>query len=277
MKHTQYLTIMIIKFLIALSIPSISILPTLAQDTAYYDANWKVTIFTNASYFRLKNKTALGWQVKDCYLSGIPQMEGSYMDESCTISQSDFKYYDRKGNLYHSCHYENGKLEGAELLYYDNGHIRTEGAYLNGMQDGEWKGYYPSGNLSARANFKDGEQFSASFLNEDGTRNKLVSVFSRTNSYPGGLPALQRFLNRNLHYPDTAVKRSIEGTVIIGFNINREGKMEDLKILQSVEASLDSEAIRVIRLMPHWEPLIIGGIACDSYQKQPILFKLQSE
>ena len=77
------------------------------------------------------------------------------------------------------------------MLYYDNGHIRTEGAYFNGMQYGEWKGYYPSGNLSARANFKDGEQFSASFLNEDGTRNKLVSVFSRTNSYPGGLPVLQ--------------------------------------------------------------------------------------
>jgi len=53
--------------------------------------------------------------------------------------------------------------------------------------------------------------------------------------------------------------------------------MEDLKILQSVEASLDSEAIRVIRLMPHWDPLIIRGIACDSYQKQPILFKLQKE
>jgi len=215
---------MIIKYFIAVSILSIYILPTLAQDTTYYDANWKVTISSNASYFRLKNKTASGWQVKDCYLSGNPQMEGSYLDESCTISQGEFKYYDEKGHLYHSCHYENGKLEGAELFYYDNGQIRTEGAYLNGMQNGEWKGYYPSGNLSAMANFEDGEQSSASFLNEDGTRNKLVSVFSRTNSYPGGLPALQRFLNRNLHYPDTAVKRSIEGTVIIGFNINREGK-----------------------------------------------------
>jgi len=263
------------KNLIALILFCSYILPALAQDTTYYDANWKVSTAVNASYFRLKLKKATGWQVKDCYISGKPQMEGAYSDDSCTINQGAFSYYDEKGHLYHVCHYEQGQLEGDEILYYDNKQIRTEGKNKDGKCDGEWVGYFPSGKISARASFYDGEQVSGNFFNEDGTKNESVSEFSRANSYPGGLRALQRFLIHNLHYPDRAVSRSIHGTVLIGFNISKSGKIENIKVLSPVEESLDEEALRVIGLIPEWEPLIIGGILCDSYQKQPIIFSLE--
>jgi antitoxin component YwqK of YwqJK toxin-antitoxin module len=87
------------------------VLPALAQDTTYYDANWRVTVVSNASYFRLKIKRGTGWQVKDCYLSGKSQMEGSYSDDSCKINQGPFSYYDENGHLYHTCIYVNGQLK----------------------------------------------------------------------------------------------------------------------------------------------------------------------
>jgi len=251
------------------------ILPALAQDTTYYDANWKVSVVSNASYFRLKLKKGAGWQVKDCYISGKPQMEGAYSDDSCTINQGAFSYYDENGHLYHVCHYEQGQLEGDEILYYDNDQIRTEGKYKDGKREGEWVGYFPSGKLSAHASFKDGDQISGNFFNEDGTRNESVNEFSRANSYLRGSRAFQRFLIHNLHYPDAAVNRSVEGTVLIGFDISKAGKIENIKLLRSVETSLDKEALRVIGLIPEWEPLIIGGILCDSYQRQPIIFSLE--
>lgn len=270
-----FLLSMVKKTLITLILFCSYILPALAQDTTYYDANWKVSVAANASYFRLKLKKTTGWQVKDCYISGKPQMEGAYSDDSCTINQGLFSYYDEKGHLYHLCHYEQGQLEGDEILYYDNNQIRTEGKYKDGHRDGDWVGYYPSGKLSARSSFKDGDQISGDFFNEDGTRNESVNEFSKANSYPGGSRALQRFLIRNLNYPGTAVNRSIEGTVLIGFNISKAGKIENIKLLKSVETSLDKEALRVVGLIPEWEPLIIGGILCDSYQRQPIIFSLQ--
>ena len=253
------------------------ILPALAQDTTYYDANWKVTVATNASYFRLKFKKNPGWQVRDCYLSGKVQMEGSYIDDSCKISQGEFSYFNEKSLRYHVRHYEQGKLDGLDQLYYENGQLRTEGNYKNGKEDGEWVGYYPSGKLSARAHFKRGDQTGGKFYNEDGTLNESVSEFYKANSFPGGSPGLQRFLIRNLKYPDTAVNRSIQGTVYIGFNVSKEGKIQDIHVTKSVEISLDNEAMRVVNLMPDWEPLIIGGIYCDSYQVQPIIFALQEQ
>jgi len=264
-----------IKNFILQAIFCISILPALAQDSIYYNKNWEVTDATKATYFRLKWKEGKGWKVKDCYLSGKPQMEGAYNDDSCKIKLGAFSFYDEDGQLTHTCNYRDGELDGPDMLYYDNSQLRTKGNYKQGIETGEWLGYYPSGKPSAVARFKKGKQVSGEFFNEDGTPNKMITEFSRECSFPGGLPALQRFLIRNLHYPDSAIIREIVGTVKIGFNVSKDGKIGEIKVTQSVESSLDSEAVRVISIMPDWEPLIIGGIQCDSYEEQPINFILR--
>jgi len=163
MSYTYYLSNMNKKSHIIFIILCIYILPVYAQDTTYYDANWKVTVATNASYFRLKIKNNSGWKVKDCYLSGKSQMDGAYSDDYCKISQGAFSYYDENGHLYHTCHYVDGQLEGVDQLFYESNQKRTEGKYNNGKRDGEWLGYYPSGKPSARARYKDGDQVSAVF------------------------------------------------------------------------------------------------------------------
>jgi TonB family protein len=263
------------KRLILLLIISASFLPGPAQDTVYYNRNWQVTVAYKAYYFRLKWRQDQGWKVKDCYLSGKTQMEGAYADDSCNIKSGAFSYYNEKGQLTHACNYKGDELNGPDMLYYDNGQLRTKGNYKNGEEVGEWLGFYTTGKPSAVARFKKGKQVTGEFFNEDGTANQMITEFSRACSFPGGLPALQRFLIRHIHYPDSAVTHEIMGTVKVGFNVSRAGKIDAIKITQPVESSLDSEAVRVISIMPDWEPLIIGGIPCDSYEEQPINFVLQ--
>jgi len=250
-------------------------LPAFTQDTTYYNKNWEVTNANKASYFRLKSKEGKEWIVKDYYMSGKTQMSGSFSDDSCQIKSGAFSFYNEKGQLIHACNYRNGEQDGSDMVYYDNGQLRTKGNYKRGLEDGEWLGFYPSGKPSAIARFKKANQVSGRFFNEDGTINESISEFYRACSFPGGLPSLQRFLIRNLHYPDSAVIREIIGTVKVGFNVSKEGKITEIKITQSVEPSLDSEALRVISIMPDWEPLIIGGILCDSFEEQPINFVLR--
>jgi len=250
-------------------------IPTIAQDTTYYDEHWEVTDAPGAACYRLKTKKEDLWQVKDCYKAGNIQMEGYYRDESCKISQGRFAYFDDKGHLYHISYNDDGQLDGADTLFYDNNQIRTTGNYKDDERSGEWFGYYPSGKLSARAMYKKGNQKSGEFYNEDGSKNESVHEFSSESEYPGGPSALQRFLTRNLHYPENEVHRSMQGTVIVGFIVTKEGKINKIKIVRSVDDSIDQEAIRVIGLMPFWEPLIIGGILCDSYRTQPIVFTLE--
>jgi TonB family protein len=248
-----------------------------AQDTTWFNTAWKTTTRDKASYYRTTIKTDSGWQLTDHFLSGIVQMAGSYADDSFHIAQGEVKWYDKNGAILHSRTYVKGKADGKEAYYYPNGHINAIGNNKDDKEQGEWLGYYRGGKLSARAVYDTGRQVSASFYNEDGSRNKDMKVFMKESEYPGGLNHYIRWLNRTLRYPDSAVVHEIQGTVVIGFKVSKDGRLSEFKVDQSVDKYLDQESLRALRLMPEWEPSIIGGIFTDSYRRQPVVFRLEAQ
>jgi len=63
--------------------------------------------------------------------------------------------------------------------------------------------------------------------------------------------------------------------VVISFKVSKEGVASGFVLDQSADPYLDAEALRVLKLSTTWEPAIFGGIYCDSYKKQPIVFKFE--
>jgi TonB family protein len=249
----------------------------LAQDTLYYSILWKETTADKAAYFRLKTKTATDLQVSDHWLSGKTQMTGSYADDSFHIKEGEFVFYDTTGIANHRVTYVHNKLNGIDTYYYPNGKTRITGPDKDDSSEGNWIGYYPSGKISGKALFKKGQQVSAAFYHEDGSPNKTVTIFMREAEFPGGANHWLRFLNKNLRYPDSAVVYEIQGTVIVDFMVSKEGKAGNFRVSQSVNKYLDEEALRVMNQMPEWIPSISGGIATESYKRQPIVFSLQAQ
>ncbi len=88
-------------------------------------------------------------------------------------------------------------------------------------------------------------------------------------SYPGGWDAMHDFLKANLHVP-----RNLRGsrTVLVSFVVDRKGVIRDPKVLESGSAKLDKEALRVIALMPRWEPCRVGDTPVKSRIEVPIRF-----
>ncbi|MBI9069662.1 MAG: M56 family metallopeptidase [Salinivirgaceae bacterium] len=72
--------------------------------------------------------------------------------------------------------------------------------------------------------------------------------------YPGGDAELRNFISSNVTYPLEAKAKGIEGRVFTQFIVNKEGKVEDVKVVRGVDPLLDEEAIRVISAMPYWTP-----------------------
>lgn len=70
----------------------------------------------------------------------------------------------------------------------------------------------------------------------------------------GGMEALYRFLQANIKYDKRAVKEGIAGTVYLNFRVDETGKISDIKVLKGVHPLLDQEAIRVVSMMPAWNP-----------------------
>lgn len=96
------------------------------------------------------------------------------------------------------------------------------------------------------------------------------------SSYPGGPAAWQRFLKRNLHYPQSAAEQEIQGDVMVQFIVDKEGNVSDVQAISGPEA-LRSEAERVIRKSGKWNPAVQNGMHVKSYKRQPIGFRLLTE
>ena len=87
-------------------------------------------------------------------------------------------------------------------------------------------------------------------------------------SFPGGQSALINFMNENKKYPEQARKDSIEGRVVVSFTVETDGSISNPKIERSIHPLLDAEALRLVRLMPKWEP------GAQSRYNLPIFFKM---
>ena len=72
--------------------------------------------------------------------------------------------------------------------------------------------------------------------------------------FPGGSNSLINFINSTREYPVEAYEMGIQGRVTCSFIVNEDGKISHIKVLRGVESSLNSEALRIISLMPDWEP-----------------------
>ena len=93
--------------------------------------------------------------------------------------------------------------------------------------------------------------------------------------FPGGQQAMLNFLKDNVHYPEIAKENGIQGRVICQFVVAKNGAIEDVKVLRSGgDASLDKEALRVIKAMPNWQPGWQDGKPVRTRFNLPIIFKL---
>ena len=95
-------------------------------------------------------------------------------------------------------------------------------------------------------------------------------------SFPGGDAALFKFLGENVKYPVIAQENGVQGRVICQFVVNRDGSIVDVEVVRSVDASLDKEAIRVIKSMPKWSPGQQRGKPVRVKYTLPVNFKLQN-
>ena len=73
-------------------------------------------------------------------------------------------------------------------------------------------------------------------------------------SYPDGIDAYHDFLSRNIHYPEDAFADSVEGRVFIRVVVEKDGRLTHPEVLRSPDPRLTKEALRLISIVPNWEP-----------------------
>ncbi len=109
--------------------------------------------------------------------------------------------------------------------------------------------------------------------------NKIYESVDEPASFPGGMQALSKFIQTNFRYPDSAVESGTQGTCIIRFVINNDGRVYDVKVFRGIAngADCDLEALRIVRKMPTWIPAKKNGLPVSCYFQLPIKFVLAED
>ena len=106
---------------------------------------------------------------------------------------------------------------------------------------------------------------------------EVFTIVEQLPSFPGGESAMMEFVYKNIHYPQHEMESGIQGTVFLQFVINREGHIENVKVLKGIPGGpgCDNEAVRVIKQMPQWIPGKQGGKAVSVAYNLPVRFILK--
>ena len=105
----------------------------------------------------------------------------------------------------------------------------------------------------------------------------IFQVVEEMPQFPGGEQEAMKFLADHVKYPLSAQKAKVEGRVIVQFVVGKDGSILNPKVVRSVNPELDAEALRVVGIMPKWNPGKQRGKAVAVTYTLPISFYLQKD
>ena len=104
--------------------------------------------------------------------------------------------------------------------------------------------------------------------------NGVYNIVEEMPKFPGGENAMMKFISENVTYPQEARDKNISGRVFVCFVVEKDGSVNDVKVIRGVDKLLDNEAVRVVKAMPKWTPGKQKGKAVRVNYNLPIFFKL---
>ena len=105
----------------------------------------------------------------------------------------------------------------------------------------------------------------------------VYAIVEQMPEFPGGEAELIHYISKNIHYPQEAKEKGIQGRVFIGFVIEKDGSVSNVRNLRGVDSELDAEAMRVVESMPKWKPGMHNGEFVRVSYQIPIHFKLEED
>ena len=106
-------------------------------------------------------------------------------------------------------------------------------------------------------------------------KEEVFRAVEQMPRFPGGEPALMKFLSTHINYPTMAMENNVQGRVVVQFVVTKTGKIGEVKVVRSVDRDLDKEAVRVCKTLPDFIPGKMNGQAVNVWYTLPVMFKLQ--
>lgn len=112
-------------------------------------------------------------------------------------------------------------------------------------------------------------------VNSNAAKESVYDQVEVKPEFPGGMPALVKYLQENIKYPSAALAEKAQGKAFVRFVVEKDGSITNTEIIKSTgNIYLDEEALRVASNMPKWKPGMQQGKPVRVFFMLPVSFKL---
>ena len=66
--------------------------------------------------------------------------------------------------------------------------------------------------------------------------------------------AVIRAIQRACRYPAEALRNGVQGTVLVGFTVNQQGEVQDVRVEKGLSADLDEATVAAVKALPRLRP-----------------------
>ncbi len=254
----------------------------------------------NESYHYAISKDEDGYFYERIFYPETKQLtfEGRYLDKKLLKKDGFHKEWLDNGKLISEVKYVKGKRQGEGKTYsYKEGYLTTkiykddkaegkstsilwgkrkaEYTYVNNKREGEFIEYDSIGIIINKGIYKNDTLFSETIID---TIKKVKPLYQCTSDFDNpkcNERSLLLFLANNLRYPPFAREYGVEGKAICEFTVSKTGKIEKIIIHRGLCDEIKAECIRILGLMPDWEPGSSNGKNVNVYYTLPIMFRLE--
>lgn len=172
-----------------------------------------------------------------------------------------------------------GVLDGVTIRYYPNGQLLDSGAYKRNRKEGLWKYWYSNGNLESIGSYiRQSQEGEWQFFRENGMRsskekyvkNKVTALecYDEQGNFSGNTCPIQKpavalgkfmdfnkYVLDNIYWPQELASADIQGNVIIEYTINKQGEMEELKVLDTPHRLMAMAVTKFFNSL-QWSPAV---------------------
>lgn len=196
------------------------------------------------------------------YPNGKKQVEGEYvLDKFSKHKEQVLKitsFWDENGIQ---------KVTDGNGIYdqrYTNFH--STGSVKNGLKSGVWTGTDKKMKIEFAETFENGQFISGMSTDKYGVDRKYTEVNERP-SPKKGISHFYKFVGSKFKINR---KISATGKIILSFIVDKNGSIDDIKIVKGIHPKLDEEAVRVLNLYADWQPGKVRGMDVNVLYSLPI-------
>ena len=89
----------------------------------------------------------------------------------------------------------------------------------------------------------------------------VYQIVEQMPEFPGGQEAMEKYINDNVRFWEVIKEWQcdVSGKIFVGFIVEPDGSITNVKVLRGIEKHCDEEAMRVVKSMPKWKPGMLNG------------------